>query len=120
MRIPPADEGARSDWLSYLPQRRAGRMEIDMKNFWAKIKIAICVCAAFGWWGVLYPELVLTADTCKICSEQEKQGYFEGQDIYWKLLEADRGEIRFRSRLLTEWNKFMEAMNESDQYGVTP
>jgi len=96
-------------------------MEIDMKKIWAGFKIALCVCAAFGWWGVLYPELVLTADTYRICgSEQDKQGIQDiqnlsaDQDIYWKLLKADRDDICFRSRLFIEWNKFMEALNESD------
>ena len=101
-----------------------------MKKIWAGFKIALCVCAAFGWWGVLYPELVLTADTYRICgSEQEEQGTRDisdrqtlsaDQDIYWNLLKADRSEICFRSKLLIEWNKFMEALNESDQNGTAP
>lgn len=88
----------------------------------------LCVCAAFGWWGVLYPELVLTADTCRICrdDEQDRQEIQDDrkcpveQDIYWSILKADRNEIRFRSKFLIEWNKFMEALNESDQNGTAP
>lgn len=104
-------------------------MEIDMKKIWAGIKIAACVCAALGWWGVLYPELVLTADTYRICSDgqdgdgqvlQEGQGFPAKEDIYWTLLKADRDEIRFRSKLLVEWNKFVEALHESDQNGAAP
>ena len=95
-----------------------------MKKIWAGFKIALCVCAAFGWWGVLYPELVLTADTYRICGgEQDEQGTQDlsaDQDIYWKLLKADREDIRFRSRLLIEWNKIREALNESDQSGTAP
>lgn len=94
-----------------------------MKKIRAGIKVVICMCAAFGWWGVLYPELVLTADTCKIYSGQEEgdgEEYPAGQDIYWSLLKADRKEIRFRSRLLAEWDKFMEALNESDQQETAP
>lgn len=99
-----------------------------MKRIWAVVKIALCVCAVFGWWGVLYPELVLTADTYRICGDSEpgEQNMQEGQnlsaeqDIYWDLLKADRNEIRFRSKLLVEWNKFMEALNESDQNGTAP
>ena len=106
-----------------------------MKRIWTGLKIAMCICAAFGWWGVLYPELVLTADTCRIYSEQDNenterdamsrsdltwQDDLAVQDIYWNLLKAGKGEIRFRSRLLTELNKFMEAINESDQYGTAP
>lgn len=99
-----------------------------MKKIWAGVKITLCVCAAFGWWGVLYPELVLTADTYRICGDggQDQQEIQDGQyasveqDIYWKLLKAGRDEIRFRSKLLIEWNKFMEALNESDQNGAAP
>lgn len=95
-----------------------------MKKFWLGIKIVMGTCAAFGWWGVLYPELVLTTDTCRIYCEQVSentvQDDIDAQDIYWNLLNANKGEIRFRSRLLTEWNKFMEAINESDQYGTAP
>lgn len=103
-------------------------MEIGMKKIWAGIQMALCICGILGWWGVLYPELVLTTDTYRICgdSEQDEQGIKDGQnlstdqDIYWNLLKADRSEIRFRSRLLIEWNKFMEALNESDQNGTAP
>ncbi len=99
-----------------------------MKKIRAGIKMALCVSAALGWWGVLYPELVLTTDTCRVCSENEqKEKYTQdgsipsaGQDIYWGLLGADREDIHFRSRLLEEWNKFMEALNESDQNGAAP
>ena len=93
-----------------------------MKKIWAGVKTALCICAVLGWWGVLYPELVLTADTYRMCSdnEQDVQNLSADQDVYWNLLKADRSEIRFRSRLLVEWNKFMEALNESDQNGTAP
>lgn len=91
-----------------------------MKKIWAGVKIALCVCAAFGWWGVLYPELVLTTDTCRVYNIQDDQKCPAEEDIYWSLLKADRNEIRFRSKFLIEWNKFMEALNESDQNGAAP
>lgn len=103
-------------------------MEIDMKKIWTGAQIALCVCAMFGWWGVLYPELVLTTDTYRICDDGEReeqeirdrQNPSADQDIYWNLLKADKNEIRFRSKLLIEWNKFMEALDESDQNGTAP
>jgi len=87
----------------------------DMKKRLVKIRIAVCVCAAFGWWGFLYPELTLTPDTCRVCGEPMQKKSLPAQDLYRELLEADTGEIRFRSRLLTEWNEFMEAINDSGQ-----
>ena len=114
--------------LPFINRLQAMEMEIDMKKVWASVKVVLCICAVSGWWGVLYPELVLTADTYRIYSdsEQDEQDMQDGQplsvdqDIYWKLLEADRKEIRFKSRLLVEWNKFMEALNESDQNRAAP
>ncbi len=99
-----------------------------MKRIWEGIKIVLCVCAVMGWWGVLYPELVLTTDTCRIFDDSGSEGQEiqkgqecpAGQDIYWDLLKAEKGDIRFRSRLFTEWNKFMEALNESDQNKAAP
>lgn len=99
-----------------------------MKKIWAVMKVALCICGVFGWWGVLYPELVLTTDTYRICNDngqeekdiREAQNLSADQDVYWDLLKADRSEIHFRSRLLVEWNKFMEAFNESDQNGAAP
>lgn len=111
-----------------------------MKRVLAGVKTALCICAVLGWWGVLYPELVLTTETYRVCDDNgqegqdtqeeqdiqewqdigERQNLSSGQEVYWNLLKADRSEIRFRSRLLVEWNKFMEAFNESDQNGTAP
>ena len=76
------------------------------------------MCAALGWWGLLYPELTLTPETVRIVIEDAS-----GQEIsldrnknlddsfYLELLEADSGSIRFRSRILTELNAFWEAFS---------
>lgn len=89
------------------------------------VKIILCTCAVLGWWGVLYPELILTADTYRICDDSGQEtsdsgNFSENQDVYWDILKTDRSEIRFRSRLFMEWNKVMEALHESDEYGVAP
>ena len=67
--------------------------------------------AALGWWGVLYPELTLTPDTYAIVGEEKAGGeavqkaeevvkWDFSSDIYKKLLEAEAGQIQFKSRLL--------------------
>lgn len=86
-----------------------------MKKRLLGIRIAVCVCAAFGWWGALYPELTLTPDTFKVYGEVPTQEQLTGAELYRALLEADTGEIHFRSRLLSEWNSFMEAINDSGE-----
>ena len=74
-----------------------------MKRIWEGIKIVLCVCA------VMEGQEIQKGQECPA-----------GQDIYWDLLKAEKGDIRFRSRLFTEWNKFMEALNESDQNKAAP
>ncbi len=75
------------------------------------VKAVACVCAALGWWGVLYPELTLTPDTYAIVGEEKAGGeavqkaeevvkWDFSSDIYKKLLEAEAGQIQFKSRLL--------------------
>lgn len=89
-----------------------------MKNKKLGIRIITAMCAALGWWGLLYPELTLTPETVRIVTEDAS-----GQEIsldrskglddsfYLELLEADFGSIRFRSRILTELNAFWEAFS---------
>ena len=89
-----------------------------MKNKKLGIRIITAMCAALGWWGLLYPELTLTPETVRIIIEDAS-----GQEIsldrnkslddsfYLELLEADSGSIRFRSRILTELNAFWEAFS---------
>lgn len=73
-----------------------------------KCKIAGYICAAFGWWGLLYPEFTMTEDVCRMVNEfgqmvevAEWDGPQE-QNTYWQLLEAGPEHIRFRSRFLEE------------------
>ncbi len=79
-----------------------------MKRKWLGIKITAGICAALGWWGVLYPELTMTPDTYKIICEDSREDCQEtaewdfDSDVYQKLLEADLSQITFRSRLLVE------------------
>lgn len=89
-----------------------------MKKVKNIIRITTVVCAALGWWGLLFPGLTLTPDTVEIICENEN-----GEEItpgnrndipdglYLELLGTDRGNIRFRSRLLTELNAFWEAFS---------
>lgn len=77
-----------------------------MKND-LKIRIALCICCYMSLWGLLYPELLVTPDTCSVVYEEETEGEvltdteeLSAGELYQALLEADRGQIRYRSRLL--------------------
>lgn len=72
-----------------------------------KIRIALCTCCYMSLWGLLYPELLVTPDTCSVVYEEETEGEaltdteeLSAEELYRALLEADRGQIRYRSRLL--------------------
>ena len=89
------------------------------------VHIILSVCAVFGWWGVLYPELTMTPSTYHIVYEdpavQEQENMVEwdfDNDIYWKVLEADRSQIRFKSRFVSSINALQDqgrGIHESEQ-----
>lgn len=88
------------------------------------IHIILGICAAFGWWGLLYPELSMTPSTYKVVYEesavQEQENVVEwdfDDDIYWSILEADSGQIRFKSRLLMNMNALQEQGRGSHESG---
>lgn len=89
-----------------------------MKNKKLGIRIITAMCAALGWWGLLYPELTLTPETVRIVMEDASGKEISpdrnkslDDSFYLELLEADSGSIRFRSRFLTELNAFGEAFS---------
>ncbi len=69
-----------------------------------KIKKAMWLIFAFGWWGVLYPEFTLTEDTFRIVwlneEEQEEWDKESATEIYYDLLQAEPNQIRIKSKLL--------------------
>jgi len=69
-----------------------------MKKSGIGIRVACGICAAFCWWGLLYPELTMTPDTYEIYREEDLED--SEKDIYRMFLEADRHQIRFKSRFL--------------------
>lgn len=84
-----------------------------MKNRF-RIKTAICVCLYVCWWGLLYPELVVNPDTCRMVDGEtgeevlEQAGQMSAGLLYQALLEADRDQIRYRSRLLELLGQLLE------------
>lgn len=91
-----------------------------MKKRWIGFKIITVMCAALGWWGLLYPELVLTPETVSISQENQDgttssfsdQWIGDGSRLYFDLLGAEKGRIIFRSKLLTNLNIFLEAFHD--------
>ncbi|MCD7835613.1 MAG: hypothetical protein LUG83_02945 [Lachnospiraceae bacterium] len=71
----------------------------------AKIKLLAWICAALGWWGIIYPEFTLTSDTCRIVDEAGRQvasaDGSSGVELYSDILRAGTEYIHPRSRLLS-------------------
>lgn len=89
-----------------------------MKKEPVKLRMIAALCAALGWWGLLYPEFTLTPDTVRVVCETEdgaeETATFDqsfGNSLYLELLGADRGSIRLRSRLFAELNALWEAFS---------
>ena len=87
-----------------------------MKKRWLKLRTVMTLCAALGWWGLLYPELVLTPETIQVYEEKSDgtltpmdHKRFDCRELYYNLLDADRKDIKFRSKLWEDFSLFWEA-----------
>ena len=93
-----------------------------MKKKMIAFRACLTTCAAIGWWGLLYPELVLTPDTVEVYEVNEQQEFtpiplewsFES-DLYQRLLTANRDQITFRSKLFKDISLFWEALQNGDK-----
>ena len=71
------------------------------------LRKSLLVLAAWGFFGLFYPDLSLIEDTCRIAYENEAGGEEvleakRGSEIYYGLLAAKPEEIKIKSRLW-EW-----------------
>jgi hypothetical protein len=86
------------------------------KKNWCHIKkhclnllmAGLVMTLAAGWWGVLYPQLTWNADTCRVVTQDGETVLTEdgevpsGSALYYEMLNADRGRVRFRFRFAEE------------------
>lgn len=86
----------------------------------SKMKKMIWMLAAFGWWGVFYPELSLTRDTCRVVvtdsltaqDREISEDEFCAMQIYFNLLSAEPEQIKIKSRLLETLTAYLEKDKE--------
>lgn len=88
-----------------------------MNRKWTGIRIVFGICAAIGWWGMLYPELTMTPDTYTVVWEDEAVQLEENMvewdsdsDIYRMILEANESQIRFKSRFLMQLESVLKIL----------
>lgn len=93
-----------------------------MKKKMITFRAVLGTLAALGWWGLLYPELVLTPDNVKVYEVTEDaqsipvpMEWSFDCPVYRELLTAGRDKITFRSRLLTDLSLFWEAFQNGDK-----
>lgn len=93
-----------------------------MKKKWFGIRMSIGICAALGWWGLLYPELTLTPDTVKVIQLSEdgesltlSQEWSFDSNLYWDIINAGSDRITFRSKLLTDFGSILEAFQNGNK-----
>jgi len=74
-----------------------------------KMRAILTICAALGWWGVWFPELAVWTDAVCVIPEKKEMSvqweenvveYKSVSDIYKGLMQADKEQIRVKSRLL--------------------
>lgn len=85
------------------------------------VRFALCACLYAGWWGLVYPQLVITSDTCSVVCEdgtEEEQlrqaEQMTAEQMYRALQEAEPGQVHYRSRLLELLGKLWR-QNEIDE-----
>lgn len=88
-----------------------GRGYCVKRNEWrVSLQIMLTLCALWGWWGILYPEFTLTEDTYRVVYDEDDAEIAEEspRELYLRLLYAPKGQVRFRSKLLIQLQKWME------------
>ena len=88
---------------------------------WLGIRITTGICAALGWWGLLYPQLALTPDTVAVIpstegeslEEQSLKWDFDGS-LYLDLLNAGPDKITFSFKICKDLNSLLEAFRNGN------
>lgn len=66
----------------------------------------IGMAVVLGFWGMMYPDFSLTADTyCKVENGNVVVCEDSRQD-FQKILEAEAGEVEIRLAIVEKWNAF--------------
>lgn len=64
------------------------------------LKVTLWIPVLLGWWGFLFPDTTINADTCSIvCESGERVEHIDYMECYKNILSATPGQIRVKSRL---------------------
>ena len=76
-----------------------------------RLQMILCMILFCGWWGFLYPQLVLPEGTYKITyakeNTDEENVVFTGEDLLKELESNKENTICIKSKLLTMLQEFL-------------
>ena len=70
-----------------------------MNKLVLRLKTILLICSGLGWWGSFYPEYTITPDSCIVRDEEGSIVELDGKELYVKLMQADKEQIQYKSRL---------------------
>lgn len=101
-------------------------IESDNRNekngLWDKVRFCIRKCmllaAAFGFFGLMYPDLCMVEDTCKVILQtadgEEEIIVPKGSELYYSLLSAKPQDIKIKSKLLETLQSYFERNKQEE------
>ncbi|HKM33767.1 MAG TPA: hypothetical protein VJY54_03385 [Lachnospiraceae bacterium] len=82
------------------------------------IRKGMLIVAAFAFFGLLYPDLCMVEDTCKVVVEtangEEEVLVPKGSELYYALLSAKPQDIKLKSRLLEAIQSYFERNKQEE------
>ena len=96
---------------------------INKKNEWEKWRLCMrkgmLIVAAVAFFGLLYPDLCMLEDTCKVVvetanGEEEEILIPKGSELYYTLLSAKSKDIKIKSRLLEVIQSYFERNKQEE------
>ncbi len=71
-----------------------------------QIRSILIIVAALGWWGMWFPELTVWGGAVRVADQEYVPE--EVREIYSGLQQADRSQIRIKSKLLSAIDQYLQ------------
>ena len=90
-----------------------------MKNILFYAKQCLWICGACVIWGLFFPDFAFTPDICKTVYEDAEEELSEeeinGNEMFYRLLQAEPEEIRIKSRLADVLEAFWKRIRNDEE-----
>lgn len=75
----------------------------------------VCMAVVCGFWGMMYPDFSLTADTyCKVENGVVSEVHNSTED-FQKIMAAEPGEVVIRFAVVERWKEFKSRWEQTDE-----